>query len=262
MGSDCDEILASPVELRHYPSRPVLGKTLASVSAAQRFQTACNNHSQLPQTRGRSKGHRPLAGPGQSPGLLARSEQSFRAVFAHAGALTVLFLLVSLAGCGRQDDVSRASHGSIDRHAPVQTTVQITIRASPVVVWKALSDIAHWPAWQPDIQTTTIAAPAAAGVPFDWTTSGATIHSQIALYEPEHRLSWTGHLLIFRAIHVWELASLPNGQTSVTTTESLSGWPIGWFYSSSDLRQADQRWLTALKREAEQMTEPGRARPD
>lgn len=183
-----------------------------------------------------------------------------RAVLAHTGSMTALFLLVSLTACGRKEDVSRATHGSINQHAPVQTTVRITIKASPAVVWRVLSDISHWPVWQPDIQTTMIAIPAAAGVPFVWTTSGGTIHSQVVLYEPEHRLSWIGHMLIFRAIHVWELASLANGETSVTTTESLSGWPIGWFYSSNELQEADQRWLVALKWEAEQMTETVRAR--
>ena len=87
-----------------------------------------------------------------------------------------------------------------------------------------------------------------------WTTSGGTIRSRIVLDEPEHRLVWIGHMLIFRAIHLWELAASGDGETTVTTTESLSGWPIGWFYSSNELREADQRWLTALKREAEHGT--------
>ena len=89
------------------------------------------------------------------------------------------------------------------------------------------------------------------GTQFRWTTPGGTIHSRIVLFKPGHRLAWIGHMLIFRAIHVWTLASLPNGDTEVTTTETLSGWPIALFYSSDDLRQADQRWLDALRQEAE-----------
>jgi len=177
-----------------------------------------------------------------------------RAIASCIRSLTAISLIASLAACSRKEDVSRAAHGDVDRHAPVQTIVQVTIKAPPAVVWRALSDVSHWPTWQPDIQTAAIVLPPAAGVPFVWTTSGGTIHSNVVLYEPEHRLSWVGHMLIFRAIHVWELTSVVHGETTVTTTESLSGWPIAWFYSSDELHEADQRWLLALKREAERMT--------
>ena len=174
-----------------------------------------------------------------------------RAILARIGLITALCVPAGLTACGRQEDASRAAQGAIDPHAALRTTIRITIGAAPAMVWKTLSDVSGWAAWQPDIRTTAIAQPAAAGVPFAWTTSGGTIHSRIVLYEPEHRLAWIGHMLVFRAIHVWQLAPLRGGETTVTTTESLSGWPISWFYSSDELHEADQRWLTALKREAE-----------
>ncbi len=178
-----------------------------------------------------------------------------RAVLSGCGSLTFLCLVASLTACGRQDDALQAAKGRIDRGAPVRTTIRVTIRAAPAVVWTTLSDISRWPSWQPDIPTTTIAAPAAAGVPFVWTTSGGTIRSRMVLYEPSHRLAWIGQMLVFRAIHVWELTSAGDGETVVTTTESLSGWPIGWLYSSHALHEADARWLAALKREAERRTD-------
>jgi len=55
----------------------------------------------------------------------------------------------------------------------------------------------------------------------------------------------------FHAIHVWTLTALPDGGTLVSERESLTGWFISFFYSSAELQQVDQRWLTALKVAAE-----------
>ncbi len=146
--------------------------------------------------------------------------------------------------------------GEVDPDAPVRTGVSVVINASPALVWAVLSDITRWPSWQPDIQRTAVDEPLGAGTRFRWTMPDGTIHSRVVLFVPGHRLAWTGHLLMFRAIHVWTLASLPNGDTKVTTTETLSGWPIALFYSSDDLRQADQRWLDALRLETERRAAP------
>ncbi len=98
---------------------------------------------------------------------------------------------------------------------------------------------------------TAIGRPAAAGVSFRWSVSGGTISSHIMLFEPGRKLAWVGRYFIFRAIHVWRLDALPGGATVVTTTESLSGWPVAWFISSGELGEIDRRWLLALKNQAE-----------
>ena len=144
-----------------------------------------------------------------------------------------------------------AARGEVDPDAPVRTSVSVAINAPPALVWAVLSDIAGWPSWQPDIQHAVVVEPVGAGTRFHWTTPGSTIHSRIVLFEPGHRLAWIGDLLMFRAIHVWTLGRLPNGDTEVSTAETLSGWPIALFYSSDDLRQADRRWLDALRLETE-----------
>ena len=140
-----------------------------------------------------------------------------------------------------------AAQGKVDPDAPIRTSVSVAIKAPPALVWAVLSNIVRWPFWQPDIQHTAVVGPVGTGTPFRWTIPGGTIHSRIVLFERGRRLAWIGHLLVFRAIHIWTLADLPNGNTEVTTTETLSGWPIRLFYSSDDLRQVNQRWLNALR---------------
>ncbi|MGI4748064.1 MAG: SRPBCC family protein [Janthinobacterium lividum] len=139
----------------------------------------------------------------------------------------------------------------VDDHAPVRATASIIIDAAPVDVWKVLADIRRWPEWEHDIQTTTVSRIPAIDVPFQWSTSGGTIHSRIMLFEPSRRIAWIGNLLIFHAVHVWVLHARPDGRTAVETHESMTGWPIGWLYSSKDLLEADRRWLAALKKEVE-----------
>lgn len=175
---------------------------------------------------------------------------SFLAGFARYGRLCCLLVMV-VAACRRETDASLAERGVTDGHAHVRATARISIKAPPAKVWAILADIQHWPEWQHDIEETSIQQRPAAGVPFRWMTKGGRIHSRIVLFEPMRRMAWTGHLLIFHAIHVWTVEPLPDGETSVMTNESLAGWPITLLYSSQDLREADRRWLAFLKDKAE-----------
>ena len=159
--------------------------------------------------------------------------------------------MLVLAGCARPSDRTLADRGTINDDAPVKAVAQIIINAPAVQVWKILADIQDWPSWQTDIIAVSIKQAPAIGVAFEWSTGAGNIHSRLALFEPRRMLAWTGRLFVFHAIHLWILTSLPNGQTLVQTRESMSGWPIGLFYSSSDLLLADRRWLVDLKKRAE-----------
>jgi len=161
------------------------------------------------------------------------------------------FLLLFVSGCGRSTDQSLAGQGAINDGAPVKALAQIVIDASAAQVWNILVDIQDWPKWQTDITAVSIKQKPAVSVQFEWSTGQGTIHSCVALFEPQRRLAWTGRLFIFHAIHAWMLTPLPNGRTLVQTRESMSGWPIGLLYSSGDLLSADNQWLADLKKKAE-----------
>ncbi len=157
-------------------------------------------------------------------------------------------LCLLLAGCGHTANLQDlAAHGRIQPNAPISCNTQIVINAPPAKVWSLLADIQDWPNWQSDISQTAVNGVPAAGTLFSWTTAGTSIHAQIQLFVPNQTIAWTGQVLNFHAIHVWTLTPLPNGATEVTINESMSGWFISFFYSSADLLQTNQRWLTALK---------------
>jgi hypothetical protein len=165
----------------------------------------------------------------------------------------ILASCLALAGCGggvaSLDELAAA--GQIQADAPLQVNARIEINAPPARVWAVLTNIQNWPAWDPSI-TMTIASPDVGdGSLFAWATTGMIIHSTVRRFVPEQQLAWTGNVLNFHAIHVWTLTPGPDGTTQVSVRESISGFMIGFFYASDDLRRGDENWLAGLKKAAE-----------
>jgi uncharacterized protein YndB with AHSA1/START domain len=164
-----------------------------------------------------------------------------------------IVLLLGLAGCHHHSASmdGLAAAGQVQPNAPLQVQLQISIKAPPAKIWALLSDAQGWPGWNDHI--TQVAAPAglAGGSVFSWTMGGMSIQSTVHRFVPLESLAWTGHVLNFHAIHVWDLALQPDGSTVVTVRESISGFLIAWFYSRRDLRDDDQLWLNDLKAAAE-----------
>jgi len=145
-----------------------------------------------------------------------------------------------------------SASGVIEQDAPVKAHVQTRIAARPGRVWALLVDAASWPSWYPDIESVEAPTPLAMGSRFTWKSGSTSIHSEVHLFEPEHRLSWTGTAFPARAVHVWMLEPTPGGGTLVTVDESMEGPLLTWLYPSAKLEDADADWLAALKRAAEQ----------
>lgn len=144
-----------------------------------------------------------------------------------------------------------ASSGEIDNDAPIKASVEITIRAPAEQVWQVLTDIPNWPKWHADITNTEMSGPLESGTSFRWKNGGTQIHSRIALVRPYEQFAWTGTAMGAKAIHVWKLQRLADGQTLVTTNESMEGFMITVFYSSKKLEASDKLWLDRLKQAAE-----------
>ena len=80
---------------------------------------------------------------------------------------------------------------------------------------------------------------------------GTNIHSQVQLYEPEHRLGWTGTAMVTKAAHIWELKGESPDRTLVTMKESMDGPWMAKIYPSAKLTEAGRSWLVALKQAVE-----------
>ena len=168
-------------------------------------------------------------------------------------AALLLLGMLTANGCG--DSLATlnrlAAAGSIHEDAPVTTHLQIQIAAPPAKVWALLIDAPSWPKWQKQIESVTASGPLGSDTRFSWRTGGTNIHSQVQLFEPECRLSWTGTALTARAVHLWVLESKSGNQTLLSVKESMDGLWIAKIYPSQKLTEADTEWLAALKGEAE-----------
>ena len=83
-----------------------------------------------------------------------------------------------------------------------------------------------------------------------------TVHSRLTIVEPDKRLAWTGTAMLAHAIHIWTLQPAPGGKTLIKTRESMDGFLLTHFYSSSELAAANQLWLDSLKHRAETSASP------
>jgi uncharacterized protein YndB with AHSA1/START domain len=172
---------------------------------------------------------------------------------------TILLLAaLTLTGCATTaaQNAAASAAGTIEQAAPVKTHLQIHIAAPPNRVWQLLIDAPSWPKWADQIDSVDTTTPLAIGTRFTWKTNGTTIHSEVHLFDPQHRLSWTGTAPTARAVHVWQLDPTPTNGTTVTVDESMSGPLLTWLYSSTKLKDSDTTWLTALKQAAEKPDEP------
>lgn len=159
----------------------------------------------------------------------------------------VLLLLLSVSDSQLEQ---LAQNGKIQDSVPVKASSEITINAKPERIWVLLTDVNSWPTWQKDITQAEMRGPFQPGTDFTW-TSGTQIRSRLALVQPPQALAWTGQAYKAKAIHVWKLEALPNGQTLVTTNESMDGFMLTVFYSSKKLKESQEHWLSSLKAAAE-----------
>lgn len=140
----------------------------------------------------------------------------------------------------------------INSKAPVICRVKILINSHSVDVWKVLTDIEKWPSWQPDLKSTVVSGPVAAGTVFSWKTGGMKIKSELHAVEPYTLFGWTGKALGIYAIHNWTITEL-NNQTEILVEESMEGILARLLKPvlKNTLLKSNQTWLNSLKKECE-----------
>ena len=110
----------------------------------------------------------------------------------------------------------------VDASAPVQAHAELVVGASPTEVWALLTDLDHWPDWNPDVQDVVADGPVAPGIVFRWRAGRAQIVSTIRETRKPFEMAWTGRTPGIRAVHVWRLQP-ERGGTLIWTAESWSG---------------------------------------
>jgi uncharacterized protein YndB with AHSA1/START domain len=143
----------------------------------------------------------------------------------------------------------------INSNAPALARHQILINASLEKVWRLLSDINHWSAWQPDISSAVLDGTLTPGTMFRWKSGGSRVVSQLQDVEPQHRLGWTGKAMGARARHLWILEPQSDG-VLVRTEESFEGWVVFLLKRrmQKTLDKSLQAWMVQLKKTAESIS--------
>ena len=156
--------------------------------------------------------------------------------------------------------------------AEAQARAEITIHAPAERVWRLLTEVDRWPAWNAAVATAAMQGPLREGSVFVWTSQGFQVTSTLSEIDPPKRLSWTGSALGTKAFHLWEIETIGD-MVRVKTFETFDGWVPWLFKSSMQKKKLDETlpaWLQALKQAAERPTEdrspdtphsPGQAAP-
>ena len=128
----------------------------------------------------------------------------------------------------------------VDRNAPVFAEAVTELPVPAQAVWAALTDVASWPEFIPDVTAARLDGVLAPGSVLHWSVRGMEITSPLATVEPPRRLVWRG---TETAVHVWEITptatgcSLRNaeslgrpfpGRTAEETRELISGFLAIW----------------------------------
>jgi hypothetical protein len=151
-----------------------------------------------------------------------------------------------------QDDSKPAAESGVGQGAPVVASSDTEIAAAREVVWDLLTDIEHWPTWNPDVKSVSMRDRLAAGSEFRWQAGPGTITSTLQHVEAPRRVAWSGKTFGIDALHVYVLEAR-DGTTLVRTEESYDGVVARLFRRrlKKTLDGALESGLRHLKTEAE-----------
>ncbi len=124
---------------------------------------------------------------------------------------------------------------------------QLLVRATRPAAWAALTDVARWPAWMPEVSHAQLDGPLASGVRLRWEMAGVSLVSTVTEIVPYQRIRWSDPASPLRASQAWRLCAVRGG-VLVGTEESWAGAPAP--YASRLRRGLDAcllAWLQHLK---------------
>jgi hypothetical protein len=140
----------------------------------------------------------------------------------------------------------------INRDAPATADGELQINADPPTVFAVISDVEHWPAWNPDVKSVTLQGPLRSGTVFRWKAGPSTLTSTLQVVDPPRELAWTGTTMGIKAVHVFRFEATDGG-TLARSEESWEGLLASLLkgYSRKTLDKGIRNVLSRLKIEAE-----------
>jgi uncharacterized protein YndB with AHSA1/START domain len=145
-----------------------------------------------------------------------------------------------------------AKRGRIDEQAQMWVRREVVVAAPAERVWRLLSDAPGWPGWYSPARDVALAGELAVDTRFTWASGGARMRSRFAVLDPGREVTWTGQSMGAKAVHRHVLEPGPDGGgTLVRCEESMAGRLLPLIFSTAKLEAVIDRWLAALKAEAE-----------
>jgi len=138
----------------------------------------------------------------------------------------------------------------VDLSAKCFSKEEIIINAPAANVFKIISDINNWPAWQSSVTKAQINGLLEPGVKFKWKAGGLKINSKLHTVNPNSEIGWTGRIWWIKAVHNWYLSN-ENNETKVIVKESLNG--LGSSLMQKSLIAGMRKNLLELKNKAENL---------
>ncbi len=140
----------------------------------------------------------------------------------------------------------------INQDAPVKSHAEIVINAPTEKVWRLLTSINDWPAWQSDVTESNLKEELKEKAEFKWKAGGLSFTSQIHTIDPKIKFGWTGKTFGASAIHNWFFKD-DGEKTTVYVEESLQGVFPKFFktYFQKNLDEGVKKNLKELKNAAE-----------
>jgi hypothetical protein len=155
-------------------------------------------------------------------------------------ALTILFITIHLK--------AQEMNIEVDSSAKCFSKEEIIINSPMENVFKILSDINNWPAWQSSVTKAQINATPEVGVKFKWKAGRLNINSKLHTVNANSEIGWTGRIWWIKAVHNWYLSN-ENNETKVIVKESLTG--LGSSLMQKSLNEGMRKNLVELKDKAE-----------
>lgn len=138
----------------------------------------------------------------------------------------------------------------------------ILIDAAPAVIWDLLVDAARWPQWKPFVRSIKAQSKLTAAATFKMRicvkgSLPAPVKAVVCDFDPPRHIAWRSGLPpVVISIHRFRLYE-ENGRTRLVSQEEFSGALIGLMLkivTPADLADFHDRWLAAVKAEAERRT--------